>query len=104
MFIEFYYLLFILSVITFIGTLIFKDEILKLICSVLSAIQFSALAIASFYVEKVSVLEVNNTLVEHVTAIYSPSLAYVFIAFDIVSILIGVDVVLSLLRERKVIG
>ena len=99
MYIEFYCLLFILSLVTFIGSLFLKDDIARLICAVLSAIQFAALALASFCIEVVHVLEVNNSLTEHTTVIYSPSLAYVFVAFMIVSILIGADIVLGLLRR-----
>ena len=99
MYIEFYILLFILSIITFIGSLILRDEGARLICAVLSAIMFAALALASFYVEIVHVLEVNNTLVEHTTVIYSPSLAYVYIAFLIVCVLNGAVIILGWLRR-----
>jgi len=100
MYIEFYILLFILSIITFIGSLILRDESARLICTVLSAIMFAALALASFYVEIVHVLEVNNTLVEHTTVIYSPSLAYVYIAFLIVCVLNGAVIILGWLRRE----
>jgi len=99
MYIEFYYLLFILSILTFTGSLVLPDEIARLICAVLSAFEFAALSLASFAVEVVHVLEVNGTLTEHTTLLYSPSMAYVFVAFLIVSILIGADIVLNLLRR-----
>ena len=100
MFIQFFIFLFILTVMTFIGSVLLKDTVARLTFAVLSAIMFMVLTLACYDLEIVSVLAVNNTVVEHTTIVQSPVMSYVFLAFTLIEILNAIDLVFKLLRRE----
>ncbi|WP_342305538.1 hypothetical protein [Methanolobus sp. ZRKC5] len=101
MYIDFYYLLFLLSAGSFIAAFVFPEKDNKLLFSILSTVMWILTGLASYYVEKVSVQVVGDQIIEHTTAIYSTSFAMVCGAFMAVSLIYSVITGLSFLQEIK---
>ena len=100
MYINFFYLLFILAVGTFSAVFLSKEQDNKLIFSVLSVILFAAMALGSFGLELINVVVVDSTVVENTTVIYSPSFAYVCVIFSAISLISSINTTLEFLRGK----
>lgn len=100
MYINFFYLLFILAVSAFSAVFLSKEHDNKLIFSVLSVILFAAMALGSFGLELINVVVVNSTVVENTTVIYSPSFAYVCVIFSAISLISSINTTLDFLRGK----
>lgn len=100
MYINFFYLLFILAVGAFSAVFLSKEQDNKLIFSVLSAILFAAMALGSFGLELINVVVVDSTVVENTTVIYSPSFAYVCAIFLVISLISSINTALEFLRGK----
>lgn len=101
MYINFFYLLFILATGAFSAIFILRERDNKLIFSVLSVILFAALALASFGIELLNVVVVDTSVVETTTVIYSPSFAYVCMMFSILSLISSINTALSFLSKGE---
>ena len=101
MYINFFYLLFILATGAFSAIFISRERDNKLIFSVLSVILFGALALASFGIELINVVVVDTSVVENTTVIYSPSFAYVCILFSMISLISSINTTLSFLSKGE---
>ena len=102
MYINFFYLLFILAIGAFSCIFISHERDNKLIFSVLSVILFAALALASFGIELINVVVVDSAVVENTTVIYSPSFAYVCVMFVMISFISSINTTLSFLRKGEI--
>ena len=100
MYINFFYLLFILAVGAFSAVFLSKEQDNKLIFSVLSVILFAAMALGSFGLELINVVVVDSTVVENTTVIYSPSFAYVCVIFAAISLISSINTTLEFLRGK----
>ena len=99
MYINFFYLLFLLAIGAFSAIFISHERDNKLIFSVLSVILFIALALSSYGLELINVVVVDSAVVENITVIYSPSFAYVCILFAIISLISSINSTLSFLSK-----
>ena len=100
MYINFFYLLFIIAVGAFSAVFLSKEQDNKLIFSVLSVILFAAMALGSFGLELINVVVVDSTVVENTTVIYSPSFAYVCVIFSAISLISSINTTLEFLRGK----
>lgn len=103
MYIDFFYLLFLLAIGSFIATLLFPDKGYRLLFSILSVAMWLVTAFASLYVEKVSVHVIGTEIVQETTIIYSSTFPYVCGAFMAFSLIHGIITGLSFLEDIKTI-
>lgn len=101
MYINFFYLLFVLAVGSFSVIFISNEQDTKLIFSVLSVILFAALALGSFGLELINVVVVGTTITENITVVYSPSFAYVCLIFGSISLISSINITLGFLRGTQ---
>ena len=101
MYIDFYHLLFLLSFAIFIAAFVYPDKGYKFLFSILSVAMWILTGLASYYVEKVSVLVVGDAVIEHTTVIYSTSFAYVCYGFMVFTLIYSILIGLSFLHDVK---
>lgn len=88
MILEFFYLFFILALICLVISIVIPpdpENFSRLSAAILSTILFIALGFQSFAVQKIYILEVNQTLIEHTITITDTKFAWISFGMGIVS-------------------
>ena len=103
MHIDFYHLLFLITIGVFIASFVFPQKDNQFLFSILSVVMWILLGFSSYYVEKVSVHVVGTEIIEYSTIIYSVGFAYVCYAFTLFSLIYSIIIGVSFLHEVKTI-